>query len=98
MSLAANVCSVKVDSDYGLVGLIAVLISSVYQRVILLSSLGIALFAETERKHLIRSGFHFKVSDSNSIVGGLFLNSAPGKGFMLDQLTYSESGLITFLV
>ena len=90
MSLAASECFVKVASDYGLVGLRAVLISSVDQRVILLSSLGIALFAETERKHLIRNGLYFIASDSNSIVGGLFLNSAPAKGFMLDLLTYSE--------
>ncbi len=90
MSLAVSECSVKVASDYGLVGLRAVLISSVDQRVILLSSLGIALFAETERKHLIRNGLYFIASDSNSIVGGLFLNSAPAKGFMLDLLTYSE--------
>jgi len=53
MSLAASECSVKVASDYGLVGLRAVLISSVDQREILLSSLGIALFVETEPKHLI---------------------------------------------
>jgi hypothetical protein len=72
MSLAASECFVKVASDYGLVGLRAVLISSVDQRVILLSSLGIALIAETERKHLIRSGFYFIASDKNSIVGGLF--------------------------
>lgn len=90
MSLAASECSVKVAIDYGLVGLRAVFISSVDQLVILLSSLGIALFAETERKHLIRSGFHFIASDSNSIVGGLFLNSAPAKDFMFDLLTYSE--------